>query len=120
MSPAACQPGDWPNTATRLSFVGLPPAIFVVAECGPLRSDSEKYAGLLREAGVPIEYKQCSGMNHGFIGNLDLTPSSPAALDYAAGRIVVANGTPPSARKGGGGGGCSSDAGGQPTNPATL
>ncbi len=82
-NPYAC-PMRAPN------FAQLPPAIIVVAECDPLRSDSEKYAGLLREAGVPVEYKQYDGMNHGFIGNLDLTPSSPAALDYMATRIAAA------------------------------
>jgi acetyl esterase len=65
----------------------------VVAECDPLRSDSEKYAGSLRSAGVPVEYQQYDGMNHGFIGNLDLTSSSPAALDYMAAKIVAATST---------------------------
>jgi acetyl esterase/lipase len=48
---------------------------------------------LLRSAGVPVEYQQYDGMNHGFIGNLDLTPSSPAALDYMAAKIVAATST---------------------------
>jgi hypothetical protein len=74
-----------------VSFAGLPPAIFVAAECDPLRSDSEKYARLLRDASIPVEYRQFDGMNHGFIGNLDLTPSSPAALDYSAHEITTAS-----------------------------
>jgi len=47
---------------------GLPPAIFVVAECDPLRDEAAAYAERLRTAGVPVTYLEYPGMVHAFMG----------------------------------------------------
>ena len=60
---------DWrasPIKATSLA--GVAPAIVVVAECYVLHDDGESYAGALRRAGVPVEYREYPGMIHGFLG----------------------------------------------------
>jgi len=60
---------DWrasPIKATSLADVA--PAIVVVAECDVLHDDGESYAGALRRAGVPVEYREYPGMIHGFLG----------------------------------------------------
>ena len=62
----------------------------IVAECDPLRGDSEKYAELLRRDRVQVEYKQYDGMNHGFFGRADITPETTrAAVEYAAEKIAL-------------------------------
>ena len=60
---------DWrasPIKATSLD--GVAPAIVVVAECDVLHDDGESYAGALRRAGVPVQYREYPGMIHGFLG----------------------------------------------------
>jgi acetyl esterase len=47
---------------------GLPPALFVVAECDVLRDEGAAYAERLRQAGVPVTYLEYAGMVHAFMG----------------------------------------------------
>ena len=60
---------DWrasPIKAPNLS--GATPAIVVTAECDVLHDDGELYAAALREAGVPVEYREYPGMIRAFFG----------------------------------------------------
>jgi len=60
-------------------FHGLPPALFIEAECDSLVDDGLIYAKLLRDAGVPVECEIYAGMPHAFI--LRTYEETFAALD---------------------------------------
>jgi len=49
------------------SHKGLPPAVFVSAECDPILDQALIYAARLEDEGVPLEYHLYKGMLHGFI-----------------------------------------------------
>ena len=72
---------------TAGDFSDLAPAIIITAEYDPLLSDGEKYAELLRSAGVPVIYKQFDGMIHGFFTNMAVTPTATIAIDFVADEI---------------------------------
>jgi acetyl esterase len=72
------EPFACPIRATDLR--GLPPAIFVVAECDPLRDESAAYAEGLRRAGVPVSYLEYPGMVHAFMGWSEVVPAGATAF----------------------------------------
>lgn len=65
-------------------FTRLAPTILITAEYDPLLTDGEKYAELLRAAGVPVIYKKFDGMVHGFFTNMAVTQTARIAIDYVA------------------------------------
>ena len=58
---------------------GLPPALFVVAECDPLRDEGAAFAERLRQAGVPVTYREYAGMVHGFMSWSSIVPTAKRA-----------------------------------------
>ncbi len=83
-SPADAE--DWrasPIKAARLA--GVAPVIVVTAECDVLHDDGERYAEALRRAGVAVEYREFTGMIHGFFG---MVPIIDDAMN--AQRVVAA------------------------------
>ena len=60
---------DWRASPIKAaSLAGVAPAIIITAECDVLHDDGEGYAGALRRSGVPVEYKEFTGMIHAFFG----------------------------------------------------
>ena len=58
----------------------LPPAAIQAAECDPLHPQAERYAELLRAAGVPVSYRSYAGMIHGYFGLDGLFPAAAEAM----------------------------------------
>ncbi len=71
-------------------FSRLPPALLVTAEYDPCRDECARYAELLRDAGVPVEYKCFEGTIHPFFlfdGVLDI---GRAGQTFVAERVGAA------------------------------
>jgi acetyl esterase len=63
---------------------GLPPATVITAEIDPLRSEGERYADLLAQAGVPVDYKNYEGVTHEFFGMGAVVDKAKQAVEQAA------------------------------------
>jgi acetyl esterase len=60
---------DWRASPIKAaSLAGVAPAIIVTAECDVLHDDGQRYAEALRNAGVPVKYREYPGMIHAFFG----------------------------------------------------
>ncbi len=69
------------------SFVGLPPAVMITAEFDVLRADGIAYRDKLVAAGVPVAYKDCPGMIHGFFNYGKYIDEGINIRDYFADEI---------------------------------
>jgi acetyl esterase len=58
---------DWRASPARAkTLIGLPPAYVLVAGGDPLRDEGDEYAKRMKEAGVPVTYRNFPGQFHGF------------------------------------------------------
>jgi acetyl esterase len=71
-----------PLRATDLA--GLPPALILVAGFDPLRDEGIVYATRLRDAGVPVELRNDTGMFHGYFSTSGGMDVSADAVAHAA------------------------------------
>ena len=69
---------------------GVAPAAIFTAEFDPLRDEGAAYAAKLREAGVPVTYKCCDGLIHGFMGMAKVVEPAKKALENAAAALRAA------------------------------
>ena len=83
--------GDYPKSQRwRLSplfahdFSGLPPAVVLYAGFDPLRDEAAAFAGLLREAGTPVESLYFPDMIHGFMTMGGAIPAAHGAVRRVA------------------------------------
>jgi len=83
-----CEPKDFANprfaNLLRDKFDHLPPALFIVAECDPLRDDSYEYSKKLTDAGVHNELHLAKGGIHAFFTLPGLFPELGAAANAKA------------------------------------
>ncbi|PXA85483.1 hypothetical protein DMC47_37490 [Nostoc sp. 3335mG] len=63
---------------------GLPPAMVIVGELDPLRSEALAYADKLAAAGVPVVTRCDPGMLHGYLGATTAIPLAADAMAQAA------------------------------------
>jgi acetyl esterase len=63
---------------------GLPPATVITAQIDPLRSEGQRYAERLRQAGVPVRFRNFDGVTHEFFGMGAVVDTAKEAVSYAA------------------------------------
>lgn len=69
------------------SLADLPPALVLTAEFDPLLDEGRAYAERLREAGVPVTYREYAGMIHGFFRMTGQLDRARDALDQVSDAI---------------------------------
>jgi acetyl esterase len=77
-----------PMKATSLK--GLPPATIIAAEIDPLLSEGKSYADRLKKDGVPVSYKEYTGVTHEFFGMGAVVPKAKEAEQFAADALKTA------------------------------
>ena len=80
-------PADGKNPLIDLvhaDLAGLPPTTIINAQLDPLRSDGERLAVALKQAGVDVEQKTFDGVTHEFFGMGAVVDEARAAAQMAA------------------------------------
>jgi acetyl esterase len=72
---------------------GVAPALVITAEYDPLVDEGERYAALLRNAGVPVRAVRYPGLIHGFISYLGRIDAARAAINECSNALADAMGT---------------------------
>jgi acetyl esterase len=80
----------------RLSLVladnlkSSPPTTIITAQIDPLRSDGDKLAAALQEAGVPVKLQNYDGVTHEFFGMGAVLDEAKQAVAFAAAELKAA------------------------------
>ncbi|HYM72971.1 MAG TPA: alpha/beta hydrolase [Stellaceae bacterium] len=75
---SAADAEDWRASPIKADLAGVAPAIVITAEYDVLHDEGQAYAEALRDAGVPVEYREYAGMIHAFFG---MVPAVDDALN---------------------------------------
>lgn len=80
------QDGDSPmiSLVDRASLQGFPPTTIITAQIDPLRSEGEMLSEKLKQAGVPVRYKNFEGVTHEFFGMGAVLKEAKQAVAFAA------------------------------------
>jgi acetyl esterase len=71
---------DWRASPARVeNLAGLPPAYVLTAGADPLRDEGDEFARRLKQAGVPVTYRNFPGQFHGFFTMGKLLPQANVA-----------------------------------------
>ncbi|MEU4650129.1 flavin-containing monooxygenase [Nocardia fluminea] len=65
----------------QASLAGVAPALVITVEVDPTRDEAERYAQLLREAGVDVRVGRVEGLFHGTFGMTALIPNAQQMYD---------------------------------------
>ncbi len=76
--------------AAAADLTGLPRAMVITAEFDPLRDEGAAYAQRLRQAKVPVVYKQYEGVTHGFMSMASFLDQGRKAISDAAAGVHAA------------------------------
>jgi acetyl esterase len=79
------------------SLKGLPPATIVAAEIDPLLTEGKAYADKLKKGGVPVDYKEYTGVTHEFFGMGAVVGAAGKAVKQAAAALERALAEPATA-----------------------
>jgi acetyl esterase len=63
---------------------GLPPTTVITAEIDPLMSEGAAYASKLKQAGIPVQYRNYTGVTHEFFGMGAAVDKAKDAEQFAA------------------------------------
>ena len=66
------------------NLAGVAPATVITAQIDPLRSEGQAYADRLRNAGVPVRYRNWDGVTHEFFGMGAVVTKAKEAVQFAA------------------------------------
>jgi len=75
------------SPARAASVHGLPSTLVITAEFDPLRDDGERYAALLREAGVDVTLHRYDGQIHGFLSMSALVGAAHAGMEEVSAAV---------------------------------
>ena len=81
------------NIVEKANLSGLPSTTVICAEIDPLRTEGERLAEKLEQAGVDVRHKTFNGSTHEFFGMAAVVPDAAEAQTFAAHELKRAFGT---------------------------
>jgi acetyl esterase len=80
-------PAFYPAPLVLSDLSRMPPAIMLAAQHDPLREEALEYAGRLHDCGVSVDLSVASGMIHGFLRAMKMSPAASREMVGLAQRV---------------------------------